>query len=378
MSNKERVQDMENDSKNSYNKRYDKQNYNNKQKDKEIAKQIEEFDKKLEQTEIKITKELEEKQTEWNQKMEEKKDEMIRSLYDNLDEQIKISIGRKLKDEEKKIIGNRTRKIIVRDIIIVLLIALIGYLAYCLYDLDFHNIKTIVTNKEKIVTAIEDKDNKVETINTVTEDNTKKEEKIEKEKSSKYYVENYGYLMDNLQITGNNEFYLYQNTISREQIPNKVKLQISYKNLDNNKKIYEDGVVTFQAEDLLERCKEIFGKDISMNHEIFDYNNNKFLYHNDNYIVFLENKEQSKSNVIYKIENAYEKDNKLMFEVIAAKKQENKLMNILTEQIITETYNGEDILAYKDSLSRYKFIYTKVDDNYYFEKVEREGTIIEI
>lgn len=369
---------MENDSKNSYNKRYDKQTYHNKQRDKEITKKIEEFDKKLEQTEIKITKKLEEKQTEWNQKMEEKKDEMIRSLYDNLDEQIKISISKKLKDEEKKLIGNRTRKIIVRDIIIVLLIALIGYLAYCLYDLDFHNIKTIVTNKEKIITAIEDKDNKIDTINAVTEDNTKKEEKIEKEKSSKYYIENYGYLIDNLQITGENELYIYKNAINKMQIPNKIKLQVAYKNLNENKKKYENGAVSFKAEDLLETCKEIWGKDISMNHEIFDYNNNKFLYHNDNYIGFLENKEQAKSNVIYKIENAYEKDNKLTFEVVAAKKQENKLMNILTEQIITETYNGEDILTYKDSLSKHKFIYTKVDDNYYFEKVEREGTIIEI
>jgi len=99
------------------------------------------------------------------------------SKYSDQKEKIK---EKKLKEEEKKLIGNKTRKIIVRDIIIVLLIALIGYLAYCLYDLDFHNIKTIVTNKEKIDKVIaSNNDNRVEIVNNIIENNTKNEEKQE-------------------------------------------------------------------------------------------------------------------------------------------------------------------------------------------------------
>jgi len=366
---------MENNSKNNDNKRYNKQN-DNRQNERAITKQMEEIDKKLKQKQNEITEELEKKQKEFNHKIEDKKDEVIRSLHDNLDEQIKIGISKKLKEEEKKLIGNKTRKIIVRDIIIVLLIALIGYLAYCLYDLDFHNIKTIVTNKEKIDKVIaSNNDNRVEIVNNIIENNTKNEEKQEikpEVKPSKYYIENYGYLIANLQINGSNEFYFYQNTVNREQISNEVKLQIAYKNLDNNQKKYENGTVSFKAEDLLETCGKILGEDISINNEIFAYNNNKFLYYNDIYLGVLENNEKEKANLIYKIENAYEKEDKLIFEVIAAKKQDNRLINILTEQAITETYNSEDIATYKDSLSKYKFIYTKVDDNYYFEKVEIE------
>lgn len=45
-------------------------------------------------------------------------------------------------------------------------------------------------------------------------------------------------------------------------------------------------------------------------------------------------------------------------------------MNIVSEQPVIEVYNGEDILTYKNSLSQYKFIYSKDEDNYYFKNVE--------
>lgn len=372
---------MENNKKNNYNKSYEKQNGNNRQQERDITKQMQEIDKKLKQKQDEINKELDRKQEEFNIKIEQSKIEIIKSLNNDIDDQIKTSISKKLREEEKKIIGNKNRKIITRDFIIILLLALIGFLTYCLYDLDFYNIKTIVENKEKIDNAIAS-NNLGQDNNVVKDDETqkeeKKDEKQEEVKTSKYYIENYKYLLDKIQITGDNELYFYKNTFSKNEIPNSIKLQIAYKNLDSDKKKTENGTISFKAEDLLKTCKELFGEDATINNEIFEYNNNKFLFFNDTYLGFLGKDEQITSNVIYVIENAYEKDNELIFEIVAAKKQENKLVNIITEQPVVEEYNGEDILTYRNSLSQYKFIYSKVKDNYYFERVEVEKAIVEI
>ena len=248
--------------------------------------------------------------------------------------------------------------------------------------MDFYNIKTIVENKEKIDNAIAsntlDESNNIKDEDTNKEEKKedKKEEKQEEAKTSKYYIENYKYLLDRIQIVGNNELYFYKNAINKKDIPNNIKLQIAYKNLESSKKKIENGTISFKTEDMLKTCKEVLGEDVTINNEIFEYSNNRFLCFNDTYLGFLGKEESIKSNVIYAIENAYEKDNELVFEIVAAKKQENKLVNIVTEQPVVEEYKGEDILTYKNSLSQYKFIYSKEKDNYYFERVEISGNIV--
>ncbi len=372
---------MENNKKNNYNKNYDKQNFNNRQQEKDMSKQMQEIDKKLKQKQDEINKDLDRKQEEFNIKIEQSRIEIIKNLNDDIDDQIKTSISKRLREEEKKIVGNKNRKIITRDFIIILLLVLIGFLTYCLYDLNFYNIKTIVENKEKIDNVIASND--LEKVNNVIEEEhnnneEKKDEQKQEVKSSKYYIDNYSYLVDNIQIAGANELYLYKKPINKEEISNNIKLQIAYKNMDNTNKKIKDGMISFKAEDLLKSCKEILGNDITLNNEIFGYNNNKFLYHDDTYLGLLVDGDKIDSNVVYKIENVYEKDSKLTFEIIAAKRQEGKLVNILTEQPVVEEYKGEDILTYKNNLSKYKFVYSKEKDNYYFERVEIDETRVEI
>ena len=103
---------MENNKKNNYNKSYEKQNGNNRQQERDITKQMQEIDKKLKQKQDEINKELDRKQEEFNIKIEQSKIEIIKSLNNDIDDQIKTSISKKLREEEKKIIGNKNRKII--------------------------------------------------------------------------------------------------------------------------------------------------------------------------------------------------------------------------------------------------------------------------
>ena len=112
---------MENNKKNNYNKNYDKQNFNNRQQEKDMSKQMQEIDKKLKQKQDEINKDLDRKQEEFNIKIEQSRIEIIKNLNDDIDDQIKTSISKRLREEEKKIVGNKNRKIITRDFIIILL-----------------------------------------------------------------------------------------------------------------------------------------------------------------------------------------------------------------------------------------------------------------
>ena len=79
--------------------------------------------------------------------LEDRKEDITKEITTKIDEQIEVKVTKRLKEEEKKLNRGKTGKIITRDIIIILLLAVIGYFGYCLYDIDYFNIRTKVVDK---------------------------------------------------------------------------------------------------------------------------------------------------------------------------------------------------------------------------------------
>ena len=109
-----------------------------------------------------------------------------------------------MKEEEKKLSRGKTGKIICRDIIILLLLAVIGYFGYCLYDVDYFNIRTKVVDK----TSDNKKDDEIK--NNDKEDNN--EPVVDTKPDSSYYIKNYGYLLDNILIDDEEIYNLFTKT----------------------------------------------------------------------------------------------------------------------------------------------------------------------
>lgn len=298
---------------------------------------------------------------ELNNYLEDRKVDIEKELTNKIDEQIELKVTKRMKEEEKKLSRGKTGKIICRDIIILLLLGVIGYFGYCLYDVDYFNIRTKVVDK----TSDNKKDDEIK--NNDKEDNN--EPVVDTKPDSSYYIKNYGYLLDNLLIDDEEIYNLFTKTITRDIIPNELVLKIAYKNINKVLITNNNDMITFHKDSLLESAKKIFGEDINIKNEMFIYNNIKFMYYNDTYIGLKE--ESSSINLINKIINANEENNELTFEFIIAKTSENKLLDI-EDNIIEEEYDNKDITEYKDKLSTYIIVFEKSEDNYIFKNITRK------
>lgn len=294
---------------------------------------------------------------ELNKHLKEQKEEIIKELNSKIENQIEFNITKRLKDEEKRIMRGKTGKIIRRDIIIIILLAIVGYFGYCLYDVDYFNIRTkiVETPKEPSNDKQNDEDNNNEPVVDIKPD-------------SSYYIENFGYLVNRLNIVDESIFSLYQENVALEDLNNELILKIAYKNLPKNTININNNMITFSSENIQETAKNIFGEDIIIQDEMFSYNNIKFMYYNETYIGLKE--EETKVGFLSKIIDAQEKNNALTFEIIVAKlSPENKLLNNL-DQVIIEDYQNEDLASIKEKLNIYSITFENINDNYIFKNIE--------
>lgn len=294
---------------------------------------------------------------ELNKHLKEQKEEITKELNSKIENQIEFNITKRLKDEEKRIMRGKTGKIIRRDIIIIILLAIVGYFGYCLYDVDYFNIRT------KIVEAPKEPSNDKQN----DEDNNN-EPVVDIKPDSSYYIENFGYLVNRLNIVDESIFSLYQENVALEDLNNELILKIAYKNLPKNTINIDNNMITFSSENIQETAKNIFGEEIIIQDEMFSYNNIKFMYYNETYIGLKE--EETKVGFLSKIIDAQEKNNALTFEIIVAKlSPENKLLNNL-DQVIIEDYQNEDLASIKEKLNIYSITFENINDNYIFKNIE--------
>lgn len=315
-------------------------------------KEVKEKDKAIDIKSIEI---------ELNQYLEDRKLDITNEITTKIDEQIELKVTKRLKEEEKKINRGKTAKIIWRDIIIVILLAIIGYFGYCLYDVDYFNIRTKVeVPKEKEPTN--DNENKPQ------EPNNNSEPVEDNKPDSEYYIKSFSHLIDNLLINDESVFELFNKSTNKNNISNDLILKIAYKNLDKLYITNDNNMITFHEDSLLESAKKIFGEDINLKNTMFSYNNTKFMYYNETYLGLKES--DVTIDLLYKAIDAKEEDNKLTFNIIAAKlNTENSLID-KDNNIIIENYNNEDLTEYKEKLSEYKVSFEKQNDNYIFSSIE--------
>lgn len=325
-----------------------------------MAKKVTE-PKKKEVKEKEKTIDIKSIEIELNKYLEDRKADITNEITTKIDEQIELKVTKRLKEEEKKINRGKTAKIIWRDIIIIILLAVIGYFGYCLYDVDYFNIRTKVEDVPK------DKEPKNDNNETKEPENNPKPVEDNKP-DSEYYIKNYSNLIDNLLINDEAVFELFNKSTNKNNISNDLILKIAYKNLDKLYITNDNNMVTFHEDSLLESAKKIFGDNINLKNTMFSYNNTKFMYYNETYLGIKES--DVTVDLLYKITDAKEEDNKLTFNIIAAKlNTENSLLD-KENNIIIESYNNEDLLEYKDKLVEYKISYEKQNDTYIFSSIE--------
>lgn len=292
------------------------------------------------------------KQIAMNEVKEEKVD------LDNIKNELKIYIDEEIKKEyqeeinkiNNKLIREKNKKIIFRNMIILLLIAIIGFLLYLLYDNNYfskilikdNDIKEENNNSKK---TDENTDNKKN-----TEDNKNNEEKQEIKPTLDELKDKYGKLIDNYYIS---DLSIYKDDYYNGNLTNEIKSYMTLNNIDfKNLEIDDNSNIISEAE-FSEIYESLFDdKYVGIN---FDYNGNKIRYLSKISSYITEKELVKENHIVREISDIQIDDRKVLITCIEGKVINNNLYNILTDNEI-DLYNG-NLLKYQDKLNKIIYIF---------------------
>lgn len=291
--------------------------------------------------------------------VKEIKKELIEDIDDEITKRVEYETRNKLEKMEKKIYKYKNGSIIRRNVIILILLAVIALETKVLYD---NNLLSVKSNK---------KQSEVNNELKVNNENNNKEE----EKNSEWYIKKYSYLLDNIKtnISGEDKYYLYKDNYTEESISNRVRLNMSYQLLKKENIKNENSVINVKENDIKNAYKKIFGSLDNYKAENFNNSCVQFIYNDNskNYMAIDTSCDVNNEELIEQVKNIYEEDNKIIIETIVGikVKDSNNLINI-DGNVITDNYSG-NINEYEESLNKYKYIFELKDKDYYLKEINR-------
>lgn len=339
-----------------------------------MAKKIEKKDSKVDQVNNEVTSEIvdsikrelnETKKTLKNELINEIRFEANTVIKDDIREQLIFDVSNEIKDtirrEQKSIIRSKNFKIFRKNIFILILLAIIVYFGYCLWDCRYFKF-------------MQDKKTVVKEVNKKSEE---KEEEIVKDKE--WYITNYGYLLDDMKLDlsydNSNIYYLYTNSFDRASIKDTIKLNLAYKFVDD--KHETDYNYTIYEDDVKNAYIKLFGSLDNYNPTSFTVGCMQF-YYNDNEKVFTAYKFNcDSSNSLHikeEIKDMYEDNGKIVIETVMGVYSDYKYLfnySNLYNSVAVDFDESKSVLDYEDKLNTYKYTFNKNDNGYYFESIEK-------
>lgn len=259
-----------------------------------------------------------------------------KNMKNYIDETIKKELVEQIEKANKKVIKEKNKSILWKNIIIILLLGIIGFLCYLLYDngyLSKYFVKEVPVEKEEKQEII---------IDALEKQEPTKEELIEK----------YQYLIKDIRLSENS---LYVNNFYEGTLTKEFKNYIAFNTLDLSKlEVEEDYNIV--EENILKIAYEKIWSD-SFEKTNFDYNGHKIRYFSKlkQFItdVVLENEETHINREIIDIK---EENNKVSITTVEGLIIGDELRNVVSKEII-EDYEGESIINYKDQLNQVTYVF---------------------
>ncbi len=269
------------------------------------------------------------------------KEKSSTELKDNFVFEVKNEVKNQIIKEEKRLLRHRTGKIIRRDIVILILLGIIGFMGYLMYKDDY-----VLIVKDKTVSS------------------EIKEEKDESVKDLSWYKKHYSYLIDNMHLNlpcdNMNKYYLYNKDLKADEINDSIKLSLAYNLLEDNNKIAK--------KDLENAYRKLFND--SYNDASFQVDCKVYKLKNDFYEA--KNSECldiSDYQLREEITNIYEENDNIIIETVMGVTSNNKLYNYHNlESSVSDIFDS--IIDYKESLNSYKYTF---NNSKQFISIEKES-----
>lgn len=289
-------------------------------------------------------------------------------VKNDIKEQLIIDVNNEIKDnirkQQRKMLRQKNFKIFKKNIFILLLIAVIIYFGYCLWDARYF---AFMKNEEKNASVKE-----------VADESKEKEEKIIKDKT--WYIENYGYLLDNTKLSllsdNYNIYYLYSDNYNVSSIKDTIKLNMAYKFVENISE--SDYSYTIKEEDMKNAYYKMFGTYDYYNPTSFNVDCMQFYYNSYEkiYVAYKITCESTVSlHIKEEIKDMYEEDGKIIIETVMGVYNENNNYLFayynLYNSVASDFDQSKSVLDYEDVLNSYKYVFNKNEQDCYFESIEK-------
>lgn len=261
-----------------------------------------------------------------------------------VDEKVNKVFIDELDKVNRKLLREKSKKIFVKNIIIIILLLIIGFLGYLLYSNNYFD-RFFNKNNTEIKENIKEETKKDEEEKKEVSKPEKKEPTLDELKKE------YGHLLDNYVISHASS---YLNDYYNGNLSDNLKQYLTLNTIDFKTISKEDDYNIISSDTFKIVYEKLF--DSAYTPLTFDYNGNNIRYVNamEAYITEkLLNKENT--NIKREIKDIKTNDDKIIISTIEGKIIDSKLYNILSDKEI-EDYKNDSLLNYGDDLNQ--VIYT--------------------
>lgn len=295
------------------------------------------------------------------EQIENCKFEIIAAVQENVHAELKDFFGKQLRKAERR----RRLGVVVRDILILLLAAVVGYFGYCLYDAKYFSF--MKTECERSGTC----EQSSEKVTTPSEP--------EVVKDTTWYQNNYGYLLDSLKINLNADkvsaYYLYSGDYNVSEIKPNYLLAMAYNRLNSNITYDSDKGIMIPANDLRTSFVNLFGNADYFVKQNFTYDCADFSYdrESDSFITpSVQCNSTSNRQIVEEVDEIYEEGNVMYFITTAAIYDKAEESFYTFDNLFKPAVKGvlnDELTEHKGQLNQYQYSFKKVNNQYYFSDI---------
>ena len=280
------------------------------------------------------------------------KDMLKKELEHYIDDRINTTFINELDKANKRLIREKSRKIIWKNVVILILLAIIGFLLYLLFSNNYFD-KYFNSSKEEVIEKEKKDETKNEDINK-----DKKDEVVKPTPSPTPKVptldelkKEYGSLINNYYLS---DLSIYINDFYSGNLSNDLKKYLTLNSFDFDSLKKEDDYQIISASTFKIAYEKLF--DDTLINSSFDYDNHKIRYVSmmESYMTD-EILKKDESKIVKEIKDILVDDDIVKITTIEGIIKEDKLYEIVNNNIIDD-YKGDSIINYQDKLN--KVIYT--------------------
>ena len=277
--------------------------------------------------------------TENNILLEQENNTMKKELEEYVNEKVNKVFVEELDKANRRLLREKNRKIIFKNIAIIILLAIIGFLVYLLYT---NNYFDRYFNKENNNNIIEkEKEKELE----------EKKEEVKKEPTLDELKKEYAHLLDNYILNDKSE---YLDDFYNGNLTSNLKKYITLNTIDFSSIKTEDDYQIFSNDAFRLAYEKLFDNNYDATN--FEYNGNKIRYVSM-MNSYMTTSVLSKGNAVDReILNIKVNDDSILITTIEGVVRDSKLYNVLTDTEVIG-YDETSLLKYSDSLNKITYVF---------------------